>query len=79
MGIGPQPKSKLDNNDSVRNNTIQEESIDELTKKLEDVALERSIRHEEGSRPSSGESLDSINPVVIDINSTNNNEFKQGF
>ena len=78
MGISPQPKSKPDNINSIRNHTTQEESIDELTKKLEDVALERTIRQEDGSRPSSGESLDSINPVVIDLDYTNDNVLKQG-
>ena len=72
MGLGPQ--SNTDPNNLT--DSIKEESIDELTKKLEEVALQRSLRHDE-SRPSSGRHrLEDSLDTPIDL--TKNDDDPQG-
>ena len=75
LGLGPQSKAPLDENNSIKNDVIMEESIDELTKKLEDVALERNnkqtMKNDSIARPTSGES----NDTVIDLIT---NDLQQG-
>ena len=77
LGFGPQSKAPLDDILEIRNNVIKEESIDELTKKLEDVAMERSQQQTmkkddpDEIRPLSGES----SGTVIDLIT---NDLQQG-
>ena len=75
LGLGPQSQAPLDENNSIKNDVIMEESIDELTKKLEDVALERNnkqtMKNDSNVRPTSGES----NNTVIDLIT---NDLQQG-
>ena len=77
LGFGPQSKAPLDDILEIRNNVIKEESIDELTKKLEDVAMKRSqqqtMKKDDPNeiRPLSGES----SGTVIDLIT---NDLQQG-
>ena len=71
MGIGP--KSDEPNNSNI---IVKEESLDELAKRLEEVALERSIR-QEGSRPASVKhGLEDSLDTPIDL--TKNDDDPQG-
>ena len=69
LGFGPQSKAPVDDILEIRNNVIKEDSINELTKKLEDVAIARSqqqtMKKEDPDeiRPLSGES----SGTVIDL------------
>lgn len=71
MGIGQQ-SNELNNSSTI----IKEESLDVLAKRLEEVALERSIRQEE-SRPSSVKhGLEDSLDTPIDL--TKNDDDPQG-
>ena len=73
MGIGPQQTNVQP---KVSNDATEGQTIDELTKKLEDVVLQRSLRQEE-SRPVSGKyGLDDSLDTPIDL--TKNDDDPKG-